>query len=96
VQQLESQPVVTATAFAADKQQQQQQQQQPLVSSEGADAATTQQEEQQEQQHANGVAELAGHTAAGKSARLLEELQTSYAALQSAVAAAADATAEVC
>lgn len=93
MQELESQPAPSVQIAAADKQQQQLY----SISSEGLDAAQQQEQlqEQQEQPHANGVAGPAEDTAAGKAASLLQELQGSYAALQAAVAAAADASAEV-
>jgi YesN/AraC family two-component response regulator len=96
VQELESQPPPVVQHYAATKQQQQQQS--PRSSSEGA-AALHQLEElpeqQPEQPHTNGIAVAADDSAAGKSARLLQELQSSYAALQTAVVAAADASVEV-
>ncbi|WIA17304.1 hypothetical protein OEZ85_014171 [Tetradesmus obliquus] len=93
MQELESQPAPSVQIAAADKQQQQLY----SISSKGLDAAQQQEQlqEQQEQPHANGVAGPAEDTAVGKAASLLQELQGSYAALQAAVAAAADASAEV-
>jgi hypothetical protein len=99
LQELELQPTPLIQQHAATQQQQQQQQQQSPRSSSEDTAAVHQLEEQQEQQpeqpHANGVAVAADDSAVGRSSRLLQELQFSYAALQAAVAAAADASVEV-